>query len=95
MELNKNLLADLMARGFFCLFAKLCYNAAYILGVPGGHLVEGGDADVVHIDPGVEYVLEEKDILSKSRNSPFIGKTLKGRNEMTMVGGEIVWERDE
>ena len=75
--------------------AKLCYNAARILGVPGGHLVEGGDADVVIIDPGYEYVLKEKDILSKSRNSPFIGKTLKGRNEITMVGGEIVWERDE
>jgi dihydroorotase len=75
--------------------AKLCYNAAHILGVPGGHLVEGGYADVVLIDPGYEYVLKEKDILSKSRNSPFIGKTLKGRNEMTMVGGEIVWERDE
>jgi dihydroorotase len=75
--------------------AKLCYNAAHILGVPGGHLVEGVDADVVLIDPGYEYVLKEKDILSKSRNSPFIGKTLKGRNEITMVGGEIVWERDE
>jgi len=75
--------------------AKLCYNAARILGVPGGHLVEGGDADVVLIDPGYGYVLKEKDILSKSKNSPFIGKTLKGRNEITMVGGEIVWERDE
>lgn len=75
--------------------AKLCYNAAHILGVPGGHLVEGCDADVVLIDPGYEYVLKEKDILSKSKNSPFIGKTLKGINEITMVGGEIVWERDE
>jgi dihydroorotase len=75
--------------------AKLCYNAAQILGVSGGHLVEGGIADVALIDPGIEYVLNEKDILSKSKNSPFFGKTLRGRNEMTMVGGEIVWERDE
>lgn len=75
--------------------AKLCYNAAHILGVPGGSLVVGGDADVAIIDPGYEYVMKEKDIFSKSRNSPFIGKTLKGRNGITMVGGEIVWERDE
>ncbi len=75
--------------------AKLCYNAAHILGVPGGRLVEGGDADIALVDPGYEYVLKEKNIISKSRNSPFIGKTLKGRNEITMVGGEIVWERDE
>jgi dihydroorotase len=38
--------------------------------------------------------LREEDILSRSRNSPWIGKTLKGRNELTMVGGKIVWEKD-
>ena len=75
--------------------AKLSYNAAQILGVPGGKLVVGGDADVAVIDPGYEYVMQEEDILSKSKNSPFIGNRLKGRNELTILGGEIVWERDE
>ncbi|MCK4791128.1 MAG: dihydroorotase [Desulfobacteraceae bacterium] len=74
---------------------KLSYNAASILGVPGGRLVEGDRADLALIDPEYEYVLREEDILSKSKNSPFVGKTLKGRNELTMVGGKIVWERDE
>jgi dihydroorotase len=73
---------------------KLSYNAAFILGVPGGRLVEGDRADLALIDPEYEYVLREEDILSKSKNSPFIGKTLKGRNELTMVGGRIVWRRD-
>jgi dihydroorotase-like cyclic amidohydrolase len=31
---------------------------------------------------------------SKSKNSPFIGWSMKGINVMTMVGGRIVWERN-
>ena len=95
MELTKNPLADFKTRGFFCLFAKLCYNAVYILWVPEDHLFEGCDAGVALTDPSDEYILNEKDMVYKSRNSPFIGETLKDRNKMTMVGGEIVWGRDE
>jgi dihydroorotase len=73
---------------------KLSYNAATILGITGGRLEMGVQADLALIDPGYEYVMKEEDILSKSKNSPFIGKTLKGRNELSMVGGKIVWERN-
>lgn len=73
---------------------KLSYNAATILGIPGGRLETGATADLALIDPGYGYVMKEEDIISKSKNSPFIGKTLKGRNELTMVGGKIVWERN-
>jgi dihydroorotase len=72
---------------------KLSYNPASILGIPGGRLIEGAQADLALIDPEFEYVLMGEDILSKSKNSPFIGETLKGRNELTMVEGKIVWER--
>jgi dihydroorotase len=72
---------------------KLSYNAASILDIPGGRLSEGDRADLALIDPEYEYVLREEDILSKSKNSPFIGKTLKGRNELTMIGGRVVWRR--
>jgi dihydroorotase len=73
---------------------KLSYNASSILGIPCGRLFEGDRADLALIDPEYEYVLREEDILSKSKNSPFIGKTLKGRNELTMIGGRVVWRRD-
>jgi dihydroorotase len=73
---------------------KLSYNAASILGIPGGRIFEGDRADLAIIDPEYEYVLREEDILSKSKNSPFIGKTLKGKNELTMIGGKVVWRRD-
>ena len=74
---------------------KLSYNPASILEVSGGRLVEGVQADLALIDTGYEYILKKEDILSKSKNSPFIGKALRGRNEMTMVGGKIVWERNK
>ncbi len=73
--------------------AKMSCNPANILGVSGGRLIEGSQADLAMIDPEYEYVLQKDDIVSRSKNSPFIGRTLKGRNELTMVGGEIVWQR--
>ncbi|MCD4716499.1 MAG: dihydroorotase [Desulfobacterales bacterium] len=73
---------------------KLSLNPAKILGVQGGRLETGASADLALIDPEYEYELREEDILSRSRNSPWIGETLKGRNELTMVEGKIVWEKD-
>ncbi len=71
---------------------KLSYNPAHILGIPGGRLEEGLEADLAIIDPDLEYILEKNQILSKGKNTPFIGKSLTGRNELTMVSGKIVWE---
>ena len=73
---------------------KLSLNPANILGVEGGSLVKGSRADLSVIDPDEEYTLSEDDILSKSKNRPFIGKSMKGRNIFTMVEGKIVWTRD-
>ncbi len=72
---------------------KLSWAGATILGVTGGRLVEEGNADLAVIDPEYEYLFEVDQILSKSRNSPFIGKVLKGITELTMVGGKVVWEK--
>jgi dihydroorotase len=72
---------------------KLTTGGASVLGVPGGVLAEGSEADLVIFDPDCEYVLSEKDIVSKSKNTPFIGKRMVGRAVLTMVGGRIVWDR--
>ncbi|MEJ2724343.1 MAG: dihydroorotase [Deltaproteobacteria bacterium] len=72
---------------------KLSLNPATILGVNGGLVAEGKSADLAIVDPEREFVLEASHIHSKSKNSPFIGKRLKGKNTLTMRGGHIVWER--
>jgi dihydroorotase len=65
------------------------------LGLDGGYLDEGGPADLAVIDPEFEYILSAEDIQSKSKNSPFLGEPMKGITMLTMIGGRIVWKRDE
>lgn len=72
---------------------KMTCNPARILGIQGGSLKEGAPADIAIIDPDAQYTLTEEGIHSKSRNSPFIGRLLQGRNDLTMIGGKIVWQQ--
>jgi dihydroorotase len=73
---------------------RLTANPAKILGVSGGIIEEGSDADFTLIDLNREYSLTAEDINSKSRNSPFIGRPLKGKAVLTMAGGRIVYKDD-
>ncbi len=57
-----------------------------------GHLIEGYDADVTIIDPEKEWEVRVEDFRSKSKNSPFIGRKLRGRVEMTICGGKITYQ---
>jgi dihydroorotase len=67
----------------------LSSNPARILRVNGGSLGIGAAADIAVIDPELQYILEEQDIRSKSRNSPFIGSQLQGKAVLTLCGGRI------
>jgi dihydroorotase len=73
-------------------FRKMSHDPAKILSLPSVTLEAGGRADLAIIDPEREWILRADDIHSKSRNSPFIGQTLRGKNELTMVGGKVVWK---
>lgn len=75
--------------------AKLSCNPAEILNIRGGAIEQGKEADLTIIDPHAEYLLNREIIKSKSTNSPFLGKKLKGKAVLTMVKGRIVWESDE
>ena len=67
----------------------MAVHPASILHLPAGTLSIGAVADITIIDPEREFVYSEEQIVSKSRNTPFIGWRLKGRAVLTMVGGEI------
>ena len=55
--------------------------------------IEAGKmADITIFDPNEEYVYTKEMIVSKSKNSPFIGKTLKGKVKYTIVNGRVVYE---
>jgi dihydroorotase len=62
---------------------------AGILGVAGGTLSEGAMADLTIIDPERQFNYTEEVVVSKSKNSPFLGWKLQGRAVLTMMGGQI------
>jgi dihydroorotase len=64
-------------------------HPAEILGLAAGSLLVGAEADVTIIDPNLKYHYTEDKVVSKSKNSPFLGWKLQGRAVLTMVGGRI------
>ena len=68
-------------------------NPEKILGVRGGSLTIGSVADIAVIDPEYRFVLHEKDIVSKSKNSPFLGTKLQGKPLLTICGGRTTHNR--
>jgi dihydroorotase len=64
-----------------------------ILGIPGGRIDIGVPADLTLIDPDLTWTVAGADLRSKSRNTPYIGATLKGRVSGTIVNGRVVYEQ--
>lgn len=67
---------------------------ARVFRLEGGSLAEGRTADVTVIDPELEWAVDPRRFVSKSRNTPFGGRALRGRAVRTLVGGRTVWGLD-
>jgi dihydroorotase len=57
-----------------------------------GEIAVGKLADIAIVDPELEYVFDLKLNKSKSVNTPYIGKTLKGAALYTIKNGKVVFE---
>lgn len=68
---------------------KMSYNPARIIGLDRGSLEPGKVADVVIFDPKEEYTIDVKEFQSKSKNTPFHGRTVKGRVKATIIEGKL------
>tara|TARA_B100000683_G_scaffold46062_1_gene42583 strand:+ start:5922 stop:7181 length:1260 start_codon:yes stop_codon:yes gene_type:complete len=58
---------------------KMAINPRKILGIEAPEVNIEKAANLCLFNPSTEWTLEEKDIVSKSKNTPFVGKTLKGK----------------
>jgi dihydroorotase len=76
------------------LVALLTSRAAAVLGLPGGHLGPGAPGDVTVIRPEHVFHCEPGRLRSKSKNTPFIGRTFRGKAMLTVVGGRVAYQEE-
>jgi len=75
------------------LLRMMTVNPARIIGIDKGTLTKGKQADITIIDPDATWQIDVNNFLSKSRNCPYQGWRVKARVEMTIVQGEVRFER--
>jgi len=74
---------------------RLSAGPAALFGLPGGTLAAGAPADVTVIDPQAAWTCEPAALRSRSRNTPFAGRSLQGKAVLTIVGGAIVYSGEK
>ncbi|MFC1544660.1 dihydroorotase [Gemmatimonadota bacterium] len=67
---------------------------AELLKLPGGSLAVGSQADATLLDLETEWTIDKNKFYSKSRNTPFHGRKVRGRAMATVVDGRVVWQRN-
>jgi len=70
---------------------KMTSNPAKIVGLEPGSLKAGAVADLVVFDPDAVWTVDRNSFHSKSKNSPFIGRSLKGKVLVTIMNGRVTY----
>jgi len=89
-------LTELVHTGLISLWhlvSLMSANPARIIGQPLGRLEVGSAADLTVFNPDVEWTYHVAESRSKSRNSPFDGRTFRGAVTATIVAGRVVYRR--
>ncbi|GAB4835291.1 dihydropyrimidinase [Ancistrocladus abbreviatus] len=60
-----------------------------------GAVLAGSDADIIILNPNSTFKITAKSHHSRSDNNVYEGMTGKGKIEVTIAGGRIVWENGE
>ena len=97
LELCVPLLLSLVHDGTISLarfVQALSHSPAKIVGLPSAGIREGAPADLTLIDPEAPFVIDPSRFRSKSQNTPFRGRKVKGRVLATLVDGRFAF-RDE
>jgi dihydroorotase len=76
------------------LAAKCAANPSRILGIGKGSLAAGCDADIIVVAADTAWTIRKEDIVSKSKNSPFLGNKVYGAVVCTISRGRIVYEHE-
>ncbi|XP_057955170.1 dihydropyrimidinase [Malania oleifera] len=60
-----------------------------------GAILAGSDADIIILNPNSSFEISSRFHHSRSDTNVYEGRTGKGKVEVTIAGGRIVWENDE
>jgi dihydroorotase len=93
LETAVGLVLELVRAGVLtpsAMVTRLSTSPAAVFGLPGGSLAQGRPADVTVIDPEAAWTCAPG-FVSRSRNSPFVGRAMRGRAALTLVGGKIAF----
>ena len=69
------------------LIARLSTEPARLLGIPGGTLAIGAEADLVMFDPDKPWKIDSNKIAGSAGNTPFDGLPVQGKVLRTIKGG--------
>ena len=74
------------------LLAKMTYKPADIININRGRIKKDAIADLILIDLDQVWTIDKEKFYSKSKNSPFNGRKVKGKLLKTIVSGQIVYD---
>jgi dihydroorotase len=69
--------------------ARLTVAPRRILNLPPDAVIPGSDAELVVLDLKAEWKYTADSVLSLSRNSPFLGRTMRGRVTTVLLGDRL------
>ena len=73
------------------LLRLLTVNPAKILNLDYGMINEKSEADISVFDLSKSWKINPESFFGKSKNSPFDGLLVEGKNKMTFVRGRLVY----
>jgi dihydroorotase len=77
------------------LVERMACTPARLFKLAGGTLRRGSVADVTVFDADAEWTVDPTRFRSKGRNSPYTGQKLRGRVELTLVDGTVIFRRTD
>jgi dihydroorotase len=86
---------ELIDRGILdwpALVRKLTSNPARILGINKGMLKAGSQADLLVVSADRQWIVKKQGFVSQSKNCAFLGKSLRGIVEYTILAGKVAYK---
>ncbi|MDD3051905.1 MAG: dihydroorotase [Candidatus Cloacimonetes bacterium] len=77
------------------LIEKMSSAPSRFLKLNSGKIAEGFAADITIADLNKEIEITIDSLTSKSKNTPYLNKTLKGKIEYTLCDGKIMWNSEK